>query len=130
SCANRMVLFLTIALLAAFRVSSLAAADIETGKRISTQWCASCHLISPTQRKASTDAPGFASINSKRRVSEIKTYLVQSHPQMPNMSLTQAEIDHIIIYMQSLSTPLDPLQQKPEQDKPPKTHRGRSSCSV
>lgn len=101
-----------------------AAADIAAGKKAAIRWCASCHLVSPDQKKASVDAPSFAKISRTRRVSAIKSFLIQSHPQMPNMTLTQSEIDNLILYMQTLAPPIDPVKLKPQKDKPPKQHRG------
>lgn len=121
---RRLTLFSAVFCLALIKVSSLSAADIEKGKNIAARWCASCHLISPEQKKANAGVPSFAYINSKRRISQIKAYLIQSHPQMPNMSLTAVEIDNIIAYMQSLSLPRELLKPKPQKDKPPKQFRG------
>lgn len=84
------------------------AADAANGARLATRWCAACHLVSPTQTRAHADAPSFASLSAGRRIPEIDGFLKQSHPQMPDMSLTRDEIADLIAYMHTLAPPLDP----------------------
>lgn len=100
------------------------AADIEKGKALAERWCASCHAVSAQQTRASTDAPSFASIAQNRRIPEITSFLTQSHPSMPDMSLTTQEITDLIAYMQTQGKPLDPLKPPVEKDNPPRQYRG------
>lgn len=114
----------TLLVVAGFASGAARAADVAAGKRTAERWCASCHVVSNTQAKARSDAPSFASISRKRKRIEIKGFLGDDHPNMPNMSLTREEVTNLIAYMQSLAPPLDPPKPKPEKDKPPKEYRG------
>jgi hypothetical protein len=38
------------------------AADVDNGKRLAEMRCATCHIVSPTQRRDVTDAPPFEAI--------------------------------------------------------------------
>jgi len=84
------------------------AADAANGERLAKRWCAACHVVAPGQTSAQSDAPSFAAISATRRIPEIDAFLKQSHPQMPDMSLTRAEIADLIAHMQTLAPPLDP----------------------
>jgi len=84
------------------------ASDVANGERLAVRWCAPCHVVSPGQTRAQADAPSFAAISATRRIPEIDGFLRQSHPQMPDMSLTRNEISDLIAYMQTLAAPLDP----------------------
>lgn len=114
----------TLAISAIIGASHALAADEVKGKIVAERWCASCHAVSNDQARASADAPSFASIAEQRRIPEIKGFLTQSHPAMPDMSLTTAEITDLIAYMQTLGQPLDPMKPPVEPDKPPKEYRG------
>jgi len=42
-------------------------ADADNGSRLALRWCEACHVVSATQRRASTDqAPPFATIAKRR----------------------------------------------------------------
>jgi mono/diheme cytochrome c family protein len=105
-------------------VPAAMAADIGQGAKIAQRWCATCHVVTPGQPAAKADAPSFASISAARKVPEIAGFLMQSHPSMPDMNLSRAEIADLIAYMQSLAPPLDPLKPQPQKDDPPKQFRG------
>lgn len=92
------------------------AADAANGARLALRWCAPCHVVSPGQTRAQTDAPSFAAISATRRIPQIDAFLKQSHPQMPDMSLTRDEISDLIIYMQTLAAPLDPASPPARKD--------------
>jgi mono/diheme cytochrome c family protein len=80
------------------------AADAEPGKRIAERWCASCHLVSPGQTRASAAVPSFEEIARRADVTEagLSAFLANPHPRMPDMSLTRTEINNLIKYLQSL----------------------------
>lgn len=80
------------------------AADAENGKRIAERWCASCHLVSPGQTRASAAVPSFEEIARRADVTEagLSAFLANPHPRMPDMSLTRTEINNLIKYLQSL----------------------------
>jgi len=78
------------------------AGDILQGKRIAKRWCASCHVISPDQMQASADVPSFCDIAQRKSGGQLKVFLMDPHPKMPDMSLTRQEIDDLVAYIESL----------------------------
>jgi mono/diheme cytochrome c family protein len=79
------------------------AADAAKGKTIAKRWCAACHLVSADQTTANADVPSFAAVARKKLPSEqLKAFLVDPHPKMPDMNLTRSEIEDIVAYIRSL----------------------------
>ena len=88
--------------LAASPVCALAD-DAAKGEIIVKRWCAACHVVSPDQVKANSDAPTFASIAHKRQPpKKLKAFLTNPHPKMPDMNLSRSEIADIVAYIGSL----------------------------
>jgi mono/diheme cytochrome c family protein len=78
------------------------AADAARGEVIAKRWCAACHLVSPDQTRANSDAPSFASVAHKKKSSQLTAFLTDPHPKMPDMNLSRAEIADIVAYIKSL----------------------------
>ena len=81
-----------------------AAGDAASGKALATTWCASCHLVAPEQRTATTEAPPFESVaqRSQEEIAALAAFLADPHPPMPQMSLTRQEIRDLLAYIGSL----------------------------
>jgi mono/diheme cytochrome c family protein len=77
------------------------AADVAHGGIIAGRWCAACHVVSPDQKRASTDVPGFADIARRRGNGDLTTFLIDPHPKMPDMSLSRDEIADLVAYIRS-----------------------------
>ncbi|PPQ38984.1 Cytochrome c553 [Rhodoblastus acidophilus] len=80
----------------------LAAADIASGKKIAQRWCAACHVVAMDQNRASVDVPTFCDIAQRKSGEQLRTFLIDPHPKMPDMSLTRGEIADIVAYIESL----------------------------
>ncbi len=92
-------------------------ADVRRGETISQRWCASCHVVSASQKEASVDVPSFMDIARRRTEKKpLEVFLSEPHGMMPNLSLTQLEIADIVAYIRSLAPGGDP---SPEPRKPP-----------
>jgi hypothetical protein len=81
------------------------AADADNGSRLAHRWCEACHVVTPTQRRATTDqAPPFATIARKPGFSapKIALFLLDPHPKMPDMSLTRTEAADLAAFIGSL----------------------------
>ena len=79
------------------------AGDAAKGEVIAKRWCAACHLVSPDQTQANSDAPSFASVAHKIKSSKALTaFLTDPHPKMPDMNLTRDEIADIVAYIGTL----------------------------
>ena len=82
------------------------AADADNGSRIAHRWCQACHVVSATQRRATTDqAPPFATIARRPdfNSAKIALFLLDPHPKMPDMSLTRTEAADLAAYIGSLA---------------------------
>jgi len=92
-----------LALTAALPAAALAVGDVAQGWVLAEQWCAACHAIGGTAVLADTP-PAFEVIVGERGrdADWIAAWLVAPHPNMPDLSLTGAEIDALIAYMESL----------------------------
>jgi mono/diheme cytochrome c family protein len=82
------------------------AADADNGRRLAHRWCEACHVISATQRRATTDqAPPFATIARRAgfNAAKIALFLLDPHPKMPDMSLTRVEAADLAAHIGSLA---------------------------
>jgi mono/diheme cytochrome c family protein len=81
------------------------AADADNGSRIAHRWCEACHVVTPTQHRATTDqAPPFATIAKRPGFTSAKIalFLLDPHPKMPDMSLTRTEAADLAGFIGSL----------------------------
>ena len=98
---TRVVFTIIIAFAA---MTQASAADIKQGERLARQWCRDCHLISADQVAGGDTAPTFASIaeTASERPEDLRAWLADPHPPMPNLDLTRTEIDDLLAYIESL----------------------------
>ena len=104
--------------------SPLLAADAASGQRIAARWCAACHMISPDQGGATTEAPGFPSIALRYSSKELALFLASPYPRMPNMALSQPEIADLVAYIRTLGPRRDEPAPLEKDEKPPEPRRG------
>ncbi len=78
--------------------------DVANGKRLATQWCSSCHLVTPDQDRANADAPPFMTIakRSEEALDRLPSFLTNPHPKMPNFNLSRQEIGDLVAYIRFL----------------------------
>ena len=91
-------------IMAAMMATPAAAADLKHGETLARQWCANCHLVGGEQTAGGDTAPTFASIaeTAAERTDDLRAWLADPHPPMPNLSLTRYEIDDLLAYIESL----------------------------
>jgi len=79
-------------------------ANAEHGLDLAKRWCASCHLVSADQRRASADVPPFATIarSPNFNARSLTYFLLDPHPKMPELPLSRAAADDIAAYIESL----------------------------
>ena len=72
-------------------------ADPEHGLVLAKRWCASCHVVSPEQQRASADVPPFATIarSPDFDARHLAYFLLNPHPKMPDLPLTRAAANDI-----------------------------------
>lgn len=92
--------YVTLLLLACTSEATFAA-DAVQGSTLARRWCASCHVVSSTQRVEIDHSPSFASIAQRTDLSAEKLafFLLEPHPKMPNMSLSRKEADDLAAYI-------------------------------
>jgi len=102
---SRSALALAIGVAAALPAKSALAADVEAGRVLALQWCASCHLVSNDQTTtSSTSLPSFfdMAMDPSWDAGKLATFLANPHPQMPDMTLGNIEIANLAGYIRSL----------------------------
>jgi mono/diheme cytochrome c family protein len=84
--------------------SHAMAADADHGADLARRWCASCHVVSAEQARASADVPPFAAIAAKTDFTpeRVAFFLLDPHPKMPNFPLSRSEAADIAAYIASL----------------------------
>lgn len=80
------------------------AADAQHGRDLAKRWCASCHVVSADQARASADVPPFATIarSSNFDAKRLAYFLLDPHPKMPELPLSRAAAEDIAAYIETL----------------------------
>jgi mono/diheme cytochrome c family protein len=79
-------------------------ADAHHGKQFARRVCALCHVVVDGQRPGDPDAPSFRSIaESPQFHKKGAALLLEKHPKMPTLALTQVELDDVTAYIKSLA---------------------------
>ena len=103
--ASRLVVRLSAALfLGGASLAQAFAADPAAGKRLTEQWCTTCHVVGSGNR--GTDAAPALPVIAQQKGKDpqwVKTWLASPHPPMPNLNLSRQEIDDIAAYLASLA---------------------------
>ena len=92
--------------LVAGSAGAVLAADAAAGRQIADRWCSSCHVVAGSGGSGATDAaPTLASIakDPRRGPDWVRQWLNDPHPPMPNLTLTRAEIEDVIAYLENLA---------------------------
>jgi len=81
-----------------------AAAQVpEEGKALAEKWCRACHDTGGNG--SGTDAaPSFTSLANDDSYTDtrLKAWMMDPHPPMPNLDLTNREIENLLAYIKSL----------------------------
>jgi mono/diheme cytochrome c family protein len=80
------------------------AADAEHGRDLAKRWCASCHVVSADQGRASADVPPFATIARSPNfdAKRLAYFLLDPHPKMPDLPLSRAAAEDVAAYIATL----------------------------
>lgn len=81
-----------------------ARAAADNGAQLARQWCANCHVIGNNSAgPVPQGPPSFQMIaHSGLTVDQLRAFLSHPHGAMPDLSLTRAEIDELIAYINTL----------------------------
>lgn len=77
------------------------------GEVLAKRWCASCHVVTADQTRASSDAPSFFALTGEtaRTPEALAAYLALPetvHGKMPDLHLSRVEIADIVAYVETL----------------------------
>ena len=77
--------------------------DAAKGAQLAQQWCASCHVTGGTPAaNLQQGPPSFSTIAHARTADQLRAFLSHPHGAMPDLSLTRAEIDDLVGYIETL----------------------------
>jgi cytochrome c len=81
-----------------------AHADASRGGQLARQWCANCHVVDGNAGRAVPQGPpSFREVaHSGMTADQLRAFLSHPHGSMPDLSLTRAEIDDLIGYINTL----------------------------
>jgi mono/diheme cytochrome c family protein len=84
--------------------SALAQGDADVGASLVTTWCTGCHVVDDDGHGADIGPPLPALLRDGQRTSdEIRGWLADPHPPMPNFDLTRQEIEDIVAHLERLA---------------------------
>jgi mono/diheme cytochrome c family protein len=86
-------------------LSALASAegDPVIGRDLAVRWCASCHVVDGGQRIGDQAPPLRATTNDPAMTDDrLRGFLAKPHGGMPELTLSTAEIEHLIAYIRQL----------------------------
>jgi len=94
---------LALAMVLVSGASASRAADVDRGRQLAQQWCASCHLLPGATATATQGPPSFRELaRGDKTADQLKLFLVHPHGAMPPLTLSRAEIDALVGYIESL----------------------------
>ena len=92
-----------ISLMLAAVVAYPTRADVTKGHQLAEMWCANCHVIGGSSAgNLQQGPPSFPIIARARTVDQLRAFLSHPHGAMPDLSLTRAEIDDLVGYIETL----------------------------
>ncbi len=79
--------------------------DPAFGRRLADDLCSECHVVSPAQNHPGRRSAPDLTVRVRDPViteTALRSYLQTSHTRMPNIMLSQEQMDDIIAYLLSL----------------------------
>jgi cytochrome c len=100
---HRLPAVIVVTLVLATATVESALADAAKGSQLAQQWCASCHVTGGTPAaNLQQGPPSFSTIAHARTADQLRAFLSHPHGAMPDLSLTRAEIDDLVGYIETL----------------------------
>ena len=94
-----MLISLMLAAVAAYPTR----ADVTKGRQLAEVWCANCHVTSGSPAgNLQQGPPSFPTIARARTADQLRAFLSHPHGAMPDLSLTRAEIEDPVGYIETL----------------------------
>lgn len=84
-------------------------ADVRAGQTLAETHCARCHAIGRTGKSPHPAAPPFRTLSDAYPVSDLAEAFAEGilvgHPDMPEFTFGESDIDHLIAYLDSIQPP-------------------------
>ena len=88
---------------AAAQSPPLEEGDPVAGQRVAQMWCANCHVVAADGPRGTDAAPTFPAIAGRGSTADgLRAFLATQHGRMPNLSLTNTDIENVVAYLLSL----------------------------
>lgn len=86
--------------------SQIVNGGVSIGQRLAQKWCSDCHAVGAEDSETRGEAPGFLSIANMSSTTSLSlhAFLLTPHDRMPNLQLTQTQIDGVVEYILSLKS--------------------------
>lgn len=99
--------WIVLAMMVAASAPAARAADIgnpAAGRDIAARWCSGCHDITGAVPRLQEGPPAFPTIAGRTETTAagLRAFLHTPHAQMPDLSLSRDETDHLIAFILSL----------------------------
>ena len=95
-----------VRLSAGSKLAELSTARVAAGKAIAEKSCAWCHAIGSHGKSPNSEAPKFREIRKRHPILSLREPITRAiatpHDRMPKLSLSDAQIDQLIAYINSL----------------------------
>ncbi len=93
------LIFVSAPLLAA--AGAAQAADPDRGRALAARWCVSCHVVAPDTPGADA-GPAFETLGD-RTEDQLRLWIADPHPPMPDMQISGPDIDDIVAHIRAVS---------------------------
>jgi mono/diheme cytochrome c family protein len=87
------------------RANSQEIGDAAAGKQLAERWCSSCHVVGPASTEGTSNgAPPFVAVARMKSTTpmSLRAFLLTPHTRMPDLHLSQDEIDNLTAYILSM----------------------------
>ena len=90
--------------LAAVPADAQQRADVANGADVARVWCSNCHTVEARPTSSSDAVPSFGAIAASpgTDAASLHAFLAKPHGQMPDLKLTQQQMDDLVAYVLSL----------------------------
>jgi len=77
--------------------------DAGAGRSVAEAWCANCHAYPGATRATVTGAPSFSAVAANKAITplSLRAFLQTPHERMPDLHLTNNEMDDLIAFILS-----------------------------
>lgn len=77
--------------------------DPVAGRKVAQAWCSNCHVFPGSTHATVTGAPSFSAIAANRSTTPLglRAFLQTPHDRMPDLHLTNNEMDDLIAFILS-----------------------------